>query len=147
MTTSILCHDHTYRVPAYAFGMIIAIIVGIAVGSISGLVTVKFGIPFFIVILGTNWMWRRVTTATSRGEWIVLRPSESYPAFFKFLLADLKIVSVPLLWYLDATIIGMLILNFHRFGNHVFVTGGIKEAARAMGMNTDKVKVLCFMFQ
>jgi len=125
--------------------MIVAIIIGMAAGGLNGLVTVKFGIPSFIVTLGTNWMWRGVVTAASRGQWIVFRPSETDPAFFKFLLADFKFVSAPLLWYLGATIIGILILNYHRFGNHVFATGGNKEAARAMGINTDKVKILCFM--
>lgn len=127
-------------------GMVIAIIVGMAAGGINGLVTVKFGIPSFIVTLGTNWMWRGVVTAASRGQWIEFRPSETHPAFYNFLLADLKVGSVPLLWFIFAIILATFILNFHRFGNHVFATGGNREAAKAMGIKTGKVKVLCFMF-
>jgi len=127
-------------------GMVIAIIVGMVAGGINGLVVVKFGIPSFIVTLGTNWMWRGVVTAASRGLWIPFRPIETHPAFYKFLLADLpSIGSVPLIWFLGAIILGTLILNFHRFGNHVFATGGNREAAKAMGIKTGKVKVLCFM--
>ena len=37
------------------------------------------------------------------------------------------------------------VLHFHKFGNWVYATGDNKEAARAMGINTDRVKVICFM--
>jgi ribose/xylose/arabinose/galactoside ABC-type transport system permease subunit len=38
-----------------------------------------------------------------------------------------------------------LILNHTSFGNWVFATGGSRETARALGVNTDETKLLCFM--
>jgi len=38
-----------------------------------------------------------------------------------------------------------VVLHFHKFGNWVYATGDNKEAARAMGINTDRVKTICFM--
>jgi simple sugar transport system permease protein len=38
-----------------------------------------------------------------------------------------------------------IIVHFHRFGNWIFVTGDNKTAARAMGIETGKVKTICYM--
>lgn len=38
-----------------------------------------------------------------------------------------------------------LLLNHHRFGNRVYATGGNKNAARAMGINTNRTKIVCFI--
>jgi simple sugar transport system permease protein len=37
-----------------------------------------------------------------------------------------------------------ILLHFHKFGNWVYATGDNREAARAMGINTDRVKMICF---
>jgi len=52
---------------------------------------------------------------------------------------------VQTLWFfIFAIVLGMLV-HFHRFGNWIFVTGDNEIAARAMGINTAKVKVICYM--
>jgi simple sugar transport system permease protein len=52
---------------------------------------------------------------------------------------------VQALWFaLFAVLLGTL-LHYHRFGNWVFATGDNRDAARAMGINTDFVKMVCFV--
>ncbi len=118
---------------------------GIAAGALNGLLTVKFGLPSFIITLGTMMMWRGILYVATEAWVIEFYVRETHPAFYSFLHADLGIVSAPLLWFVAMIIILTLLLNFHRFGNHVFATGGNKEAARAMGININKTKVTCFM--
>jgi simple sugar transport system permease protein len=125
--------------------LVIALGVGIAVGAINGLVTVKFGLPSFIVTLGTMIAWRGVIYVITAGIPVGFRVIETHPAFYNFLVGDVGVIPVPSIWFIVSAIILMLILNSHWFGNHVYAVGGNKETARAMGINTDKTKVICFM--
>lgn len=125
--------------------LVIALGAGMAVGAINGLVTVKFGLPSFIVTLGTMIAWRGVIYVITAGIPLGFRVIETHPAFYNFLVGDVGVIPVPSIWFIVSAIILMLILNSHRFGNHVYAVGGNKETARAMGINTDKTKVICFM--
>lgn len=123
----------------------IAVGCGMGAGAVNGLVTVKFGIPSFIVTLGAMMAWRGFVTLVSGGLTLIFRVGEVHPAFFSVLQGNVGRVSAPLVWFVGTAIILGLLLHFHRFGNHVFATGGNKEAARAMGINTNKTKVISFM--
>ena len=125
--------------------LVIVLGVGMAVGAINGLVTVKFGLPSFIVTLGTMISWRGVIYVITAGIPVGFRVIETHPAFYNFLVGDVGVIPVPGIWFIVSSIILTLILNSHWFGNHIYATGGNKEAARAMGINTDKTKVICFM--
>ena len=52
---------------------------------------------------------------------------------------------VQILWFLFFSIILALIVHYHQFGNWIFATGDNQTAARAMGINTDRVKIICFV--
>jgi simple sugar transport system permease protein len=54
------------------------------------------------------------------------------------------VVPVQIIWFIGFTIVLGLVVHFHRFGNWIFTTGDNKIAARAMGVNTDMVKIICF---
>jgi len=123
----------------------IAIGCGICVGAVNGLLTVKFGIPSFIVTLGALMSWRGFVTLVTGGQPLIFRVGETHPAFFSVFQGNFGKVSAPLIWFIVVVIILRLLLHFHRFGNHVFATGGNKEAARSMGINTNKTKLICFM--
>ncbi len=123
----------------------IAVGVGVTAGTINGLVSVKSGLPSFIVTLGAMMMWRGIVTLITKGYTLIFDVRESHPAFYTIIRGEWGVVSAPLLWFVGIATMLVLLLNFSRFGNHVFATGGNKEAARAMGINTSKIKVTCFM--
>jgi simple sugar transport system permease protein len=54
-------------------------------------------------------------------------------------------VPAQFLWFILFALILGLLLHFHKFGSWIYATGDNKEAARAMGINTDLVKIICFM--
>ncbi len=135
----------------YQFGinpflaLVIALIVGIALGWFNGYVTVKFNIPSFIVTLATMLGYRGLIYVITEGTPIGFKVIETHPAFHKLLAGELGVFPIPFIWLVVATIILMLILNYRRFGNHVYAVGGNVETARAMGVNTARTKVICFM--
>jgi simple sugar transport system permease protein len=125
----------------------IAVAGGVVTGAINGLVTVKFGLPSLIVTLGTMMAWRGLINVITEGSTTIFRVENTHPVFYSLLQGKMGagIVSAPLIWFVVIIIMLVLLLNFHRFGNHIFATGGNREAARAMGINTDKTKVILYM--
>ncbi len=125
--------------------LIIALIVGIVLGSFNGFITVKFNIPSFIVTLATMLGYRGLIYIITEGTPIGFKVIETHPVFFKILVGELGVFPIPLIWLILATIILTLILNYRRFGNHVYAVGGNVETARAMGVNIARTKMICFM--
>jgi simple sugar transport system permease protein len=135
-----------YRLGVNPFlALVAAVGVGAIAGMINGLITVKFGIPSFITTLGAMMLYRGVIYIATGGLPIDFFVSKTHPSFSNFLEASLGIISAPLVWFVAIGIFFALLLGSHRFGNRVYATGGGKEAARAMGISTDRVKVICFM--
>jgi len=128
-------------------GFVFALLTGAAMGWLNGFITVKTRMPSFITTLGTLMFWRGVLYVWSKMMPLGIRqyvPSKS--SFGKILTASLPgRLPIQSLWFsLFAIILGIL-LHYHRFGNWVYATGDNKDAARAMGINTNMVKVICFI--
>ncbi len=124
--------------------LIITLIAGGFVGYINGIITVKARIPSFITTLGAMLLWRGVTMLLSGGLQQGLVLTEN-PVMYKAITGVVgKIMPAQFLWFIGITVIITLIMHFHKFGNWIFTTGDNKMAARAMGINTDRIKVVCF---
>lgn len=52
---------------------------------------------------------------------------------------------VTVLWWIAVTALASWILTRTQFGNWIFATGGATEAARNVGVPTDRVKIVLFM--
>ncbi|MCX6043459.1 MAG: ABC transporter permease [Caldilinea sp.] len=111
------------------------------VGLCNGLLTVKIGIPAIITTIGTMFVVRGLSYSFTQGLPIYPLPPEvgvvgSWRPFgtsFTFLLVVFLLVVVQIL------------LNQTRWGAMLFATGGNKLAAQVCGINTDRVKIICFM--
>ncbi len=118
--------------------------IGALIGLLNGVITTKAGIPSFITTLGGMLFWRGLTIFLSEG---LQRPLDISPdhLFNKLLTGNLGgVVPVQFLWFLGIALILGLLIQFHKFGNWVFTTGDNKQAAKAMGINTDRIKMVCF---
>ena len=119
--------------------------VGALLGFLNGLITTKAHIPSFITTLGTMMLWRGLTLILSLGYTRPFNPEVS-PLFCSILTGKIGgILPVQVVWFVVFGLILGAGLHFHKFGNWVYATGDNKEAARAMGINTDRVKIICFM--
>lgn len=122
---------------------LIGLVVGAVFGLINGLITVKGGLPPFIVTLGTQMIYRGFALVISGGAPAsVLLPNTFYRitgarTFFS--------LPVPALWFIAVTIIAGFILHKTTYGFKVYATGGNMEAARLSGINTDRVRITNFV--
>ena len=120
--------------PGVAAGMA----VGLLVGLTNGLLTVKIRIPSFLVTLGTLGIVSGLARTLTDLQSVPVR----HPTFVTiFGGGSLGPVSTLVLWTVVAMVIGHLTLQNLRFGRHVLATGGQRQAAKYVGINTDRIRI------
>jgi len=126
---------------------IVAIITGMALGYLNGFITVKTRMPSFITTLGTLWFWRGILYVWSKMMPMSIRTYVPNNTPFQLAMAGnlTPFFPIQVLWFLIFAVILGIILHYHRFGNWVFATGDNRDAARAMGIKTDMVKIVCYV--
>jgi simple sugar transport system permease protein len=127
--------------PLLAF--ILPFAASIGVGALNGLVTTKVRIPSFITTLGSMMILRGMVLLISNGwpfPWS--EKARPYQAIFA---GDLGIATVSVFWYAALVVVFWIVLERSRFGNWMFAVGGSTRAARALGINPDRVKIVNFM--
>jgi simple sugar transport system permease protein len=128
--------------------VLLALIINLGIGSMlgffNGIITVKTKIPSFITTLGAMLLWRGVTLFWSGGLQKGLELSE-IPIMYNAIAGTVGgILSVQFIWFVGIAVVVGFIVHSHKFGNWVISTGDNKLAARAMGINTDRIKMICF---
>lgn len=119
-------------------GVLVALAVGTVFGMLNGLVTVKYGIPSFIVTIGSLGVARGGAFVVS-GQAPV---SVDNPAFGAVFGGSTGPIPNIILWTVILTIVAGIILWKTRFGRHVYATGDSQQAAEYSGINTARVKIL-----
>lgn len=122
-----------------------ALIAGVATGAfaglVNGLVTVRLGVPAFIATLGMLHIARGVNYLICAGYPLYPLP-DSLKAFGA---ADPLGTSWSFIIFILLVLLGDFILRWTVFGRMVLATGGNKEVAHLAGINTDWVKITCFV--
>jgi simple sugar transport system permease protein len=127
--------------------LILTLCVGVVIGLINGLLVTRTRLPSFILTLGTMLFWRGLVYAASRMMPIGIRSWLDFGSWLEnmFVGSIAGIFPVQALWFVGFAVLLGIILHRTRFGNWIFVTGDNPTAARAMGINTDTVKILCYI--
>jgi simple sugar transport system permease protein len=125
--------------------LLLAVAAGMAIGFINGIITVKAQIPSFIATLGGLLLWRGVTLFWSGGQQQGVE-SENIHALYGVLEgAKIGFVPIAFLWLVGITLLILFFMHYHKVGNWVYVTGDNPLAAKAMGIQTGRIKIACFM--
>lgn len=121
------------------------ICVAAAIGLLNGFIVTRTRIASFIVTLGGLMFYRGILLAVSGGFQIF------YGGKDKFILNALggRLITTGLrssgLWLIASVIAFSVLLHNTQYGNHVFAVGGNAEAAKAVGVNVARVKMISFM--
>jgi simple sugar transport system permease protein len=130
--------------------IVVALLLGAAIGLANGLLVVRTGIPSFLVTLGTLFVLRGLTIALSRlltGRTQVggLQAAAGYEPWRLLLASDVGPFRVSILWWLALALLATWLLRRTRTGNWIYAAGGGAEAARNAGVPVRRVKVGLFM--
>jgi simple sugar transport system permease protein len=109
--------------------------VGVLVGLINGALVVKLGLNPFIATLAMLILLRGITVGLSGGKTLY-----DLPAAFLF-LGNAEPLGIPLpVWVAGfAFAIAGVFMRWHRVGRAIYAIGGNAEAARAAGINADRI--------
>lgn len=119
----------------------LGLLVGAGIGTINGLITLRFDLPSFIVSLGALLFWRGAVLLYNGAVQVRFDPDPVFSAIFS---GSVFGINAAFLWIIGLAIAFYLLLHHHRFGNHVFATGGNRAAATAIGIATGRVKLIAF---
>lgn len=120
-----------------------ALALAAAIGALNGWVVTRGRLPSFIVTLGSMMFWRGVLLAVTGGFPIAY---EETSALFFALSGRLPGgFHASALWFLALALAATVVLTRTPFGNALFASGGNPQAARALGVDVDRVKRIGFV--
>lgn len=119
-----------------------ALLVGLAVGTLNGLLIAKARINPFVTTLGTQVLVQGVVFIASNAS-----PIYNLPEAFTIVgLGRIGPVPVASLIFIGVALATWLMLRITRFGHYVYGVGGNKEACRLAGVPVDAVIIGAFAF-
>lgn len=124
--------------------LVLAILVGLAVatacGFLNGLMITKGKMAPFIATMAMMTMARGASLLFCNGRPIINLTDE-----FKEIGTGSLLLPIPILVFFLVIIVAYLVLYRSRFGRKVFAVGGNEAAAKASGVNIDRVKISVYM--
>lgn len=119
----------------YVSFLLVALVVGIIVGAINGILYVKLRIPSMIVTTGLALIYESVANIMSGGQ-LQTVPSE-LKAFGR--------MPGNIILAVCAFVFAYFILNYTKIGTYTYAIGSNEFIAKNMGINVDKYKVIAFI--
>ena len=127
--------------PAYAIGIIACMLMGCAIGGVSGFLIAKQKLPAFIATLGMMKICRSVT------QQLMQNAGVKVPSGF-LAIANTKIggqIILPIIYWLVLAIILHIMSKKTPCGRQIFAIGSNERTARLSGINVEKVKALVYV--
>jgi simple sugar transport system permease protein len=122
-------------------GIVITLLVGLAVGAFNGFLVIKLGFNAFIFTLAMLILLAGIQVGIVSGRTIYHLP-DAY-----IYLGSQYLLGVPVsVWVTGAIfLVSALFLRYHRVGRAIYAIGGNTEAARAAGIQVDRVRIGVFI--
>ena len=122
-------------------GLLIAPLVGAALGLINGVVITRLNVHSFLATIATSLVFKGVAIVISDGRLIPVRLDD-----FTWLGRDKFLgVFIAVYVFVAFALILTFVLNRTTLGRKIFSVGGNEEAAILSGIRTDRIKIATFV--
>ncbi|MCU1669178.1 MAG: transporter permease [Blastococcus sp.] len=126
----------------WILGVIVGLVVGALIGLVNGLLVTKLGIPSFLVTLGMLGVAKGLAFVFTDTAPVLMDNQTFFSVFYE---GSILGIPMPIIWSIIVLVGGGLLLHYSTFGRKVYATGGNAMAARYSGINTARVKMICFV--
>ncbi|TAH64733.1 MAG: ABC transporter permease [Anaerolineaceae bacterium] len=123
------------------FAMIVAILIGIAIGTVNGLLITYLKIPPFICTLGMQYVINGLVFVTTKSVPITGLPEKFLKIGRGYIFGFFP---VPVLIMFLFVIVGHIVLKYTVFGRSVVAIGENETAAKLSGLNLNLIKVAMY---
>lgn len=121
----------------------LALLGGALVGWLNGFIVAILGVPSIIATLATQFFWGGITTVISGGISYSLRGVDQL-TIYQILVGRVVGIPAQALWALAVAVILWLVLNRHRFGEHLLFIGDNRNVARVVGIAVERETIKLF---
>ncbi|MCS6835402.1 MAG: ABC transporter permease [Anaerolineae bacterium] len=124
----------------------LAVLIGLGTGAMAGLlngfISMRFGVPSFIVTLGVASIARAISRTITQN-----RPVSVLDETYLSLFSDARLLGLTInVWYVGLLFVLLYVLLMRTpFGMAVFAVGGNRQAAHLSGIPAARVKVIVFV--
>ena len=127
----------------FALATLFSLVVGVACGLLNGYLVTVLGLSSLITTLGMNFALIGLTNVLNDGA---VRTFEGLndTRIKSILVGSVGPIPAQMFWMVAIAFVLGMIFHRHKFGLHVRVAGDNPEAGRAMGVNIERTKTLCF---
>jgi len=119
-------------------GVAVCLGIGLGFGLLNGLITVRVGIPSFLVTLGMLGVTSGLALIVTNTQPVRVQTAGLFTVFS----GQIGPIPIIVVWAVAIVAGGHFILSRTRFGRHVYATGDDTQAARYTGIDTDRIKIL-----
>ncbi|WP_343081036.1 ABC transporter permease [Ostreiculturibacter nitratireducens] len=144
MTTAII--SGYYELPII-YGMAGALAVGVVVGLVNGILTIRTTVPSLIITLGTLVAMQGVVLSASKLLTGDASVALTAPEWSKFIFGRLIGGShqIIIFWWILIAAVYAFVVHQSRYGNWLFAMGGDRESARNCGIPVDRMTIILFV--
>ncbi len=126
-----------------AVALLIGVLIGVLVGIINGMFITRLEMPPFIVTLAMMNIARGLALIMTSGKPIYVQDQRL------MVIGNGKVFNifpVQAVYMLLVFALLFILLNYTKYGRHLYATGGNIEAARFSGINVNRVRLLAYIF-
>jgi simple sugar transport system permease protein len=125
-------------------GFVACLLFGLVAGLINGLIVVKIGVPSLVATIGTQFFWAGMVLVVTNAQGIGLTFMQGSVLHEGLVGRIGGGLPMQFIWMILIAIAVWFLLNRTQFGAHVYLTGDNMDSARLMGVDVDRVKIVCF---
>jgi ribose/xylose/arabinose/galactoside ABC-type transport system permease subunit len=123
---------------AIPLAILCSFIVGFAVGSLTGFLRARFGVPTFITTLAWMTGLRGAAELITNGF-----PLTPFPGWYNFIGGGYLFgIPFPAIVFITIFLIIYFLMSYTSFGRSIYAVGGNAEAARLSGIKVARIKIL-----
>jgi simple sugar transport system permease protein len=128
----------------FYLGFVACLLAGLLAGLINGLIVVKVGIPSLVATIGTQFFWAGTVILVTNAQGLGLTFLQDSILYAALVGRIGGVFPMQFIWMIIIALIVWFLLNRTRFGAHVYLTGDNVDSARLMGVEVDRIKIICF---
>ncbi len=134
-----------FGLPA-GLGYVVGILTGVIFALFNGFIVAKGKIPAFIVTMGSMSIARGLALILAHGM-----PVGSLPEEFTFLgtasLDSMNLIPWTVIMFIIVVVVMNIVMKKTTTGRYIYAVGGNEDAAKAAGINVDRVKIVTYLIE